>query len=73
MRMKHPHSRGSHSFTLELNLSTFGHIHGSSWVTWSTKIAQVELKVKECKPLPHSAAASFTFIPPAPIAGQQGR
>ena len=37
-------TRGLHSFTSELKLSTFGTIHGSSWVTWVTKTAQVELK-----------------------------
>ena len=26
-------------------------MHGSSWVPWGTKTAQVELKVNECKPL----------------------
>ena len=39
-----PGCRGFHSFTLELNLSTFG---THSWVklgTWGTKTAQVELK-----------------------------
>jgi hypothetical protein len=37
---------------LELNLAHSGHIHGSIWVTWGTKTAQVELRVNECKPLP---------------------
>ena len=28
-----------------------GYISGSSWITWGTETAQVELTVNECKPL----------------------
>ena len=47
-----PAGRGLHSFTLELNLATPGHIHELSWVIRWTEELKLSCNLNECKPQP---------------------